>query len=55
MGEDYDTDEIARENVLLTIEAIKSKSPIINDLVNEGSLSISGGMYDVATGEVTFL
>lgn len=54
IGENFDTDDIARENVFLTIEEIKSRSPIINDLLNEGKLSISGGMYDVSTGEVTF-
>jgi carbonic anhydrase len=54
-GEDPDINEIAKQNVKLTIEEIKSRSQIINDLVNEGKLAISGGMYDVATGEVTFL
>jgi carbonic anhydrase len=54
MGEDFETDDIARENVFLTIEEIKARSPIINELVNDGEVSISGGMYDVATGEVTF-
>ncbi|MBN2044227.1 MAG: hypothetical protein JW757_04330 [Anaerolineales bacterium] len=54
-GGDPDIDDIARENVFLTIEEIKTRSQVIKDLVEEGKLSISGGIYDLATGEVTFL
>ncbi|MEJ2757448.1 MAG: carbonic anhydrase family protein [Anaerolineales bacterium] len=54
-GQNPDIDDIARENVLFTVEEIKSRSKIIRDLVNEGQLAISGAMYDVANGEVTFL
>ena len=55
MGDSAEPDDIAKENVYLTIEKIKSESKIINDLVNNGELSISGGMYHVDTGQVTFL
>jgi len=54
-GEDPDINDIARENVFLTIEEIKSRSQTIRDLVKQGELAISGAMYDVASGEVTFL
>lgn len=53
-GDYFSTDDIAKENVILTMEEILSRSQAINDLVKEGSVSVSGGMYDVATGEVTF-
>lgn len=54
-GKNLDINDIARENVGLTVEQIKSQSQIIRDLVNAGQLAVSGAMYDVATGEVTFL
>lgn len=54
-SEDPHIDEIARENVLLTIEAIREKSPILRELEASGQIGISGGMYDVGSGEVTFL
>lgn len=54
-GKNLDINDIARENVGLTVKQIKSQSQIIRDLVNAGQLAVSGAMYDVATGEVTFL
>lgn len=42
-------------NVLHTIDRIRSESPIINELEKEGLIKIVGGMYNVETGEVTFL
>lgn len=54
-GEDTTLNNIASENVLLTIHEIKSHSQTIRNLVNEGKLAISGAMYDVVSGDVTFL
>jgi carbonic anhydrase len=52
---DLDMDKIAEQNVLMTIEQIKQNSPILKELEESGEIGISGGMYDVATGKVTFL
>jgi len=53
-GSDATLDEIARKNVELTIEEIYRKSPILKELAENGDIGISGGMYDVSSGEVTF-
>jgi carbonic anhydrase len=53
--DDLDIDRIAEKNVLLSVKQITEKSPILRELVETGQISISGGMYDVATGKVTFL
>jgi carbonic anhydrase len=52
---DLDINAIAEANVRLMIEEITKKSPVLRELVERKELSVSGGMYDVATGEVTFL
>lgn len=45
---------VTENNVHLTIAKIKQESPIIAELVQNGSLKIVGGMYNVETGQVTF-
>jgi len=54
-GGDLDINDIAEMNVKLTIEQIKQQSPILRELWENGEIGISGGMYDVSTGKVTFL
>jgi carbonic anhydrase len=46
--------KVAEKNVALTIQQIKEKSPILKEMLGQGSIDIVGGMYDVATGEVEF-
>ncbi|MEM1319192.1 MAG: carbonic anhydrase family protein [Bacteroidota bacterium] len=46
--------QVAIKNVTLTIEDIKSKSPVLNDMYEYGEIDIVGAMYDVATGRVSF-
>jgi carbonic anhydrase len=48
-------DQVAEENVRLTIQGIKDHSPILRDLLEKGEIGITGAMYDTATGAVTFL
>lgn len=48
-------DEIAVENVNMTIADIREKSPVMSELEAEGKLKIVGAMYDITTGKVTFL
>jgi len=55
VGRDGGVDEIAKKNVELTIEDILENSPILKGMVESGEIGISGGMYDVSSGEVTFL
>lgn len=46
--------EVAKKNVHMTIDNIRSQSPVLKELEDEGSIAIVGGMYDIATGEVAF-
>lgn len=46
--------QVADKNVELTVEAIKKKSPILNEMLEKGQIAIAGAMYDVETGKVSF-
>ena len=48
-------DAVARTNVVLTLENIRGRSPILAELEKKNSIQITGAMYDVATGMVEFL
>ena len=48
-------DEAVRRNVLDVIRKIVERSEVIAELVREGQLAIVGVIYDLATGETTFL
>ena len=54
-GAELDINQIAEENVKLTIEDIKKKSPILREMFEKKEIGISGAMYDVNTGKVDFL
>lgn len=41
-------------NVLMSLQEIRSQSPIIAQLEQEGKVKIVGGMYDLETGKVDF-
>lgn len=45
---------VAEENVRLTVERIRQRSPILRDMADKGAIGISGAMYDVHTGRVAF-
>jgi len=45
---------VAEKNVHLTIDNIRTQSPVLKEMEDEGSISIVGGMYDIHTGAVTF-
>jgi carbonic anhydrase len=47
-------DAVARSNVQLTIDALRSGSPILADLEKKGQIKIVGSMYDLSNGVVTF-
>lgn len=46
---------VATENVKLTVAAIAERSTVLADMLSKGDIGIAGGMYDVASGKVTFL
>lgn len=46
---------VADKNVVLTMQRIRERSPILRDLADKGTIAISGAMYDVGTGRVTFM
>jgi len=46
---------VAKNNIVNTIENIKSKSPILKEMEDKGEIKIVGAYYDLNTGEVIFL
>jgi carbonic anhydrase len=46
--------DVAQNNVILTIERIKNESEIVASLIASGQVKIIGGLYDIETGIVTF-
>ncbi|MFO7657604.1 MAG: carbonic anhydrase family protein [Bacteroidales bacterium] len=45
---------VTRNNIILTIKQIREKSPILQEMENNSSIKIIGGLYNVETGEVQF-
>ena len=45
---------VAAKNVLMTIDNIRSQSPILKEMEADGAIKIVGGLYDIATGNVNF-
>ena len=48
-------DAVARTNVLLGLDNIRRRSPILGELEQKKTIQIVGGMYDLVTGSVEFL
>jgi carbonic anhydrase len=48
-------DAVARTNVVLSVDNIRRRSPILADLEKKGAIQIAGAMYDLTTGAVEFL
>ena len=46
--------DVAMKNIALTIKKIRTDSKILDTLERNGKLKIIGGMYDLATGKITF-
>jgi carbonic anhydrase len=46
---------VTERNVELTLEAIRSKSPVLKEMLAAGEIKLAGGVYDVRTGEVRFM
>jgi carbonic anhydrase len=48
-------DAVARKNVELTIDGIRHRSEVLNDLEKSGAIKITGAMYDIETAGLAFL
>ncbi|MCX2718376.1 carbonic anhydrase family protein [Lentiprolixibacter aurantiacus] len=48
-------DRVAEMNVKLTIEDIRRKSRVLQDMEEFGEIQIRGAMYDIKSGKVTFM
>jgi len=46
---------VAEQNIWETIEDIRKYSPILKEMEENGEIKIMGGMYDMKTGQVSFL
>jgi carbonic anhydrase len=47
--------DVSRQNVLLTVEAIRKNSPVLNDMLLNHEIAIVGAMYNVESGSVELL
>jgi carbonic anhydrase len=45
---------VAEKNVVLTVERIRERSPILRSMIDKGQIGLVGAMYDVHTGKVSF-
>jgi carbonic anhydrase len=46
---------VAVENVRLSLERIRTRSPLLREMEMHGEIGLQGGMYDLESGRVTFL
>jgi carbonic anhydrase len=46
--------QAAEANVRLVMQQLRERSPILRDMLDQGQIGLTGGMYDLATGEVRF-
>ena len=46
---------VADKNVVLTVDRIRERSPILRGMVDKGQIGLAGAMYDVHNGKVTFM
>jgi carbonic anhydrase len=48
-------DLVIRENVKVTVDAIRAQSPVLKEMEKNGEIKIAGAYYDMDTGVVTVL
>ncbi len=46
---------VADKNVVLTLERIRERSPILRGMADKGDIGLAGAMYDVHTGQAIFM
>lgn len=54
-GKDPDVDEVAKENVRLSIRRIRKESEILAEMESKEEILIKGAIYDVKTGKVSLM
>ena len=47
-------DAVARKNVELTLADVRKDSPVLAELAANGTIKMTGAMYNLATGAVEF-
>jgi carbonic anhydrase len=47
--------QVADSNVRLVMKQIRERSPILKEMLDGKSIGLSGGMYDLSTGRVSFV
>lgn len=52
---DLFVDEVARRNVLHSVERLLNQSQTLRRLADEGRIAVVGAMYDVVSGQIEFL
>lgn len=45
-------EKVSEMNVRMTVDAIRTRSPVLKEMEDKGEIKIIGAMYDVATGKV---
>ncbi len=53
-GNDEFVENVTVINVKRTIKAITERSPILKEMIENGTIGIVGGLHELATGNVTF-
>lgn len=53
-GNSVFVEKVASINVKRTVKSIMERSPILKEMIADGSIGIAGGNYDVTSGEVEF-
>jgi carbonic anhydrase len=48
-------DNAIRQNVILTVAAVKNATPILGEAAAAAKLRVAGGVYELATGKVTLV
>ena len=48
-------DNAVRSNIILGVEALRTAEPVLAADVRNGQVTIAGGYYDLASGEVSIL
>ena len=46
---------VSEMNVRLTMKTLRDRSVVLSQMIDSGDIDLVGAMYDVSTGEVTFL
>jgi carbonic anhydrase len=48
-------DAVTNKNVILTVDRIRERSPILRKMIDKGEIGLTGAIYDVHTGKVKFM